>query len=73
LHFMVTPAHEPIVPAFLADLREAARKVASGEQAPGRGAAVYGALDKMTDRGPVRDAVIGTLEKISRVEGDGRS
>lgn len=69
LHFMVTPAHEPIVETFLADLRESARKVASGEQGPGRGAAVYGALDKMTDRGPVRDAVIGTLEKITRVEG----
>ena len=69
LHFMVTPAHEPIVEAFLADLRESARKVASGEQGPGRGAAVYGALDKMTDRGPVREAVIGTLEKITRVEG----
>jgi len=72
LHFMVTPAHEPIVETFLTDLRESARKVASGEQAPGRGAAVYGALDKMTDRGPVREAVIGTLEKITRVEGDRR-
>lgn len=73
LHFMVTPAHAPIVETFLADLREAVRKVASGEQGPGRGAAVYGALDKMTDRGPVREAVIGTLEKITRVEGDARS
>lgn len=72
LHFMVTPAHEPIVETFLTDLRESARKVASGEQAPGRGAAVYGTLDKMTDRGPVREAVIGTLEKITRVEGDRR-
>jgi glutamate/tyrosine decarboxylase-like PLP-dependent enzyme len=68
LHFMLTPAHEAIVDTFLADLRESVRKVVAGEQAPGRGAAVYGALDKMTDRGPVRDAVIGTLEKITRVE-----
>jgi sphinganine-1-phosphate aldolase len=70
LHFMVTPAHEPIADSFLADLRECARRVASGEQGAGRGAAIYGALDQMTDRGPVRDAVIGTLEKITRVESD---
>jgi glutamate/tyrosine decarboxylase-like PLP-dependent enzyme len=68
LHLMVTPAHEAVAQTFVDDLREAARRVASGEQAPGHGAAVYGALDKMTDRGPVRDAVIGTLEKITRLE-----
>lgn len=68
LHVMVTPAHEHAAAQFIADVKEAAHKVASGEQAPGRGAAVYGALDKMTDRGPVREAVIGTLEKITRLE-----
>ncbi|MEO8456632.1 MAG: aspartate aminotransferase family protein [Chloroflexota bacterium] len=68
LHFMVTPAHKHIVEPFLADLRESVRKVVDGEQAPGRGAAVYGALDKMVERGPIRDAVIGTLEKITQVE-----
>jgi glutamate/tyrosine decarboxylase-like PLP-dependent enzyme len=72
LHFMVTPVHENIVEPFLADLREAVRKVASGEQAPGHGAAIYGALDKMTDRGPVRDAIIGTLETITQLEGEKR-
>jgi glutamate/tyrosine decarboxylase-like PLP-dependent enzyme len=70
LHFMVTPVHEPIADQVLADLRESARRVASGEQAPGRGAAIYGALDNMTDRGPVREAVISTIEKITRVESD---
>jgi sphinganine-1-phosphate aldolase len=72
LHFMVTPVHENIVEPFLADLREAVRKVASGEQAPGHGAAIYGALDKMTDRGPVREIVISTLEKITQLEGEKR-
>jgi glutamate/tyrosine decarboxylase-like PLP-dependent enzyme len=68
LHLMVTPAHEKIVEAFLADLREAVRKVRAGEQAPGGRAAVYGALDKMDDRAPVREAVFGTLEKITQLE-----
>jgi sphinganine-1-phosphate aldolase len=70
LHFMVTPAHEKIVEPFLADLREAVRKVAAGEATASGRAAVYGALDKMTDRGPVRDAVIGTLERITQLEGE---
>jgi glutamate/tyrosine decarboxylase-like PLP-dependent enzyme len=69
LHFMVTPVHEPIADAVLVDLRESARRVASGEQGPGRGAAIYGALEAVTDHGPIRDAVIGTMEKITRVEG----
>ncbi len=72
LHFMVTPVHETIVETFLADLREAVRKVVAGEQTPGRGAAIYGALDKMPDHGPVREAVIGTLEKITTLEGKRR-
>ena len=68
LHLMVTPAHAPIVDEFLADVREAVRRVKAGEQAPGGRAAVYGALDKMDDRAPVRDAVFGTLEKITTLE-----
>lgn len=68
LHLMVTPAHTPVADQFVSDLREAVRRVQSGEQGPGRGAAVYGALDAMTDRGPVRDAVIGTLEKVTRLD-----
>lgn len=68
LHLMVTPAHEHIVAGFVRDLNEAVRKVKAGEQTPGGRAAVYGALDKMDDRMPVREAVIGTLEKITQVE-----
>jgi glutamate/tyrosine decarboxylase-like PLP-dependent enzyme len=68
LHLMVTPAHAAVADDFLRDLGEAVRKVKAGEQAPGGRAAVYGALEKMEDRGPVRDAVIGTLEKITMLE-----
>jgi glutamate/tyrosine decarboxylase-like PLP-dependent enzyme len=68
LHLMVTPAHAAIAHDFLRDLREAVRKVEAGEQAPGGRAAVYGALDKMDDRGPVRDMVMGTLERVTTLE-----
>jgi hypothetical protein len=34
---------------------------------------VYGALDKMTDRGPARVAVISTLERITQLEGEQRA
>jgi glutamate/tyrosine decarboxylase-like PLP-dependent enzyme len=73
LHLMVTPAHEHIVDDFLGDLRESVRKVRAGEQAPGGRAAVYGALDKMDDRAPVREAVFGTLEKITTLDTRGES
>ena len=65
LHLMVTPVHETIVQPFLADLAEAARKVRTGEQAPGGRAAFYGMLEKMPDRGAVRDVIVTTLEKLT--------
>ena len=68
LHLMVTPAHETVVHDFIGDLREAVRKVAAGEVQPSRQAAIYGALDKMEDRGPVRDLVLGTMERITQRE-----
>lgn len=68
LHLMVTPAHAPVADDFIRDLREAVRKVKAGEVAPGGRAAVYGALEKMDDRAPVREAVFGTLEKITTLD-----
>ncbi len=68
LHLMVTPAHETVVDTFLADLRTAAEQVRSGEVTGGRQAAVYGALDAMEDRGPVRDAIVSNLERITARE-----
>jgi sphinganine-1-phosphate aldolase len=68
LHLMVTPAHEPVVEQFVGDLREAVGRVVAGEIQPSRTAAMYGALDKMEDRGPVRDLVLGTMERITQRE-----
>jgi glutamate/tyrosine decarboxylase-like PLP-dependent enzyme len=68
LHLMVTPAHEPVADEFLTDLREAVRRAKAGEVAPGGRAAVYGALEKMDDRAPVREAIFGTLEKTTTLD-----
>jgi sphinganine-1-phosphate aldolase len=68
LHLMVTPVHKTIVDDFLGDLCEAVRKVVAGEVTPSRQAAIYGALDKMDDRGPVRDMVYQTMERITAPE-----
>lgn len=68
LHLMVTPAHEPIADEFVRDVQEAVRRVKAGEVAPGGRAAVYGALEKMDDRAPVREAIVGTLEKITTMD-----
>lgn len=68
LHLMVTPAHEAVADQFLADLRTACDRVRSGEVIGGKGAAIYGALDKMVDRGPVREVIVSTLERITARE-----
>lgn len=69
LHLMITPAHAEVAADFIRDLREAVGKVARGEVAGGGRAAIYGALDKMTERGPVRDLIISALERITRADG----
>jgi hypothetical protein len=73
LHFMVTPAHTPVVDDFIRDLREAARMARDGEVAPGGRAAVYGALEKMDDKTPAREAIFGTLEKVTTIDERQRS
>jgi glutamate/tyrosine decarboxylase-like PLP-dependent enzyme len=65
LHLMVTPVHAEIIEPFLADVAEAARRVRTGEQAAGGRAAFYGMLEKMPDRGAVRDVIVTTLEKLT--------
>jgi sphinganine-1-phosphate aldolase len=42
LHCMITPAHEPVVDTLLADLRDCAARLSSGEPAPEGSAAMYG-------------------------------
>lgn len=44
LHLMVTPAHEPIADAFLADLSACAASLKKGEPAPDGSAALYGMI-----------------------------
>jgi glutamate/tyrosine decarboxylase-like PLP-dependent enzyme len=69
LHVMVTPTHEAIAGPFLEALGTAAEQVRSGEVTASQRAAIYGALDDMPDRGPVRDLIVGTLEGITAHEG----
>ncbi len=68
LHLMVTPAHENIVPSFLADLREAAASVEPGVPAATGSAAMYGMLGKVPDRGVVRNVIMDFVEKITKEE-----
>lgn len=72
LHLMVTPAHAKVVEPFLADLREAATKVASGEAAgtPGM-AAMYGAIAAAPERGFVNDFLVSVLDEWTQVPDDG--
>ncbi len=71
LHLMVTPAHAKIVEPFLADLREAAAKVASGEAAGAPGmAAMYGAIAAAPEKGFVNDFLIGVLDEWTQVPRD---
>ena len=70
LHCMVTPVHEKIVQPFLSDLRRAARDVAeSGAASTGR-AATYGMLDKMPDRGAVRNVVLDSIDRLTQAKPD---
>jgi glutamate/tyrosine decarboxylase-like PLP-dependent enzyme len=62
LHLTVSPGHDAVADAFLADLRECTRDViATKAQAEGA-AAMYGMLGKLPDRGVVRDALLDFME-----------
>jgi glutamate/tyrosine decarboxylase-like PLP-dependent enzyme len=71
LHIMVTPAHADVVPDFLEALDEAVRKVASGEQAPGGQAAIYGAMEKMEDKAPVRAFMSEVIDGMTKKDPSG--
>ena len=70
LHCMVTPAHEDIVKPFLSDLKRAVKFVETNAPAPAGRAATYGMLDKMLDRAAVRDVVLDSVERMTRVKED---
>jgi glutamate/tyrosine decarboxylase-like PLP-dependent enzyme len=73
LHIMVTPAHENAVQPFLAALKGAVERVRTeGEVASGK-AAVYGALEKMPDRGQVQNVVLDSMDRLTQVKQDAPS
>ena len=65
LHFMVTPAHAPIVEPFLATLREAVKEVTT-EGGESTGVGVYGSLIKLPDRGMVRNVILDFMDGLTR-------
>ena len=71
LHIMVTPAHTDVVPDFLEALDEAVRKVVSGEQSPGGQAAIYGAMEKMEDKAPIRAFIAEAIDGMTKKEAAG--
>jgi glutamate/tyrosine decarboxylase-like PLP-dependent enzyme len=70
LHCMVTPAHKDVAESFLADLKRAVDHVAANSPAPSGRAAMYGMLDKMPDRAAVRDVVLDSMDRLTRVKED---
>ncbi len=65
IHLMVTPAHHPVVDAFLSDLESCHAAVRSGEHPASSGmAAMYGMAGAMPDRGPLREMIVEMMGQI---------
>jgi len=65
LHLMITPAHEPVVDAFLHDLREAVAEVERAPDTEVSGvAAIYGMAAALDDRTEVRDLILDFLGQL---------
>ncbi len=65
LHLMVTPAHEPVVDRFLADLRAARQEVLDDPSLVQQGVTpLYGMIATLADRGMVNQAVLALLNSI---------
>jgi sphinganine-1-phosphate aldolase len=73
LHCMVTPAHEHAVKPFLDALTSAVERAKMKSPAEGGKAAVYGMLDKLPDRGAVRDVVLDSMDRLTQVKRDAPS
>ena len=65
IHLMVTPAHQPIVDSYLADLRRACEAVAREGAPPSGRAAMYGMLGTLPDRDRVREVVLNFLDRLT--------
>lgn len=64
LHCMLTPAHERIVEPLLADLRDCASRLASGEPAPEGSAAMYGMVGAIPDSKQVDGFLMEFLDGV---------
>jgi hypothetical protein len=65
LHLMITPAHEPVVDAFLHDLRETVAEVERAPDTEVSGvAAIYGMAAALDDRTEVRDLILDFLGQL---------
>ena len=73
LHCMITPAHKETVKPFLADLDKAVERARTQAPAEGGRAAVYGMLDKLPDRGAVREVVLDSMDRLTQVKRDAPS
>ena len=64
LHLTISPAHDGIADALVADLRACTKEVLeSGARAEGA-AAMYGMLGQLPDRGVVRDALLDFMDGL---------
>ncbi len=64
LHAMITPAHEPVVEHFLADLEACVQHLQSGEPAPEGSAAMYGMVGAIPDLQQVDDFLLEFLDGL---------
>jgi glutamate/tyrosine decarboxylase-like PLP-dependent enzyme len=65
LHLMLTPAHEPIADALLADLRACAEALAAAPAGePTGAAAMYGMMAALPDRAMAKDLVLGFVGQM---------
>ena len=64
LHLMITPAHEPVADAFLADLRDCVGSLKRGEPAPDGSAAMYGMVGAIPDRKDVEGFLLTFLDGL---------
>jgi len=66
LHVMVTPAHEGITAAFVADLSRAVAAVESNPDIARQGsAAMYGMVGTLPDRGQVNGFLLDMLDSLT--------
>lgn len=64
LHMMITPAHEQLVPQFLADLRDATESLEQGTLTPEGSAAMYGMLGSLEARDQVEQFILQFMDGL---------